>query len=47
MIKALCKLGFGKGQVRRILDALRRETGAERAEQIAAEGLLRRALEYL
>jgi hypothetical protein len=41
VFKALCKLGFGDSQVRRVLDVLRREPGAA---QVTAEALLRQAV---
>lgn len=44
VFKALCKLGFREGHVRRVLEALRREAGAG---ELTAEGLLRRAVERL
>jgi hypothetical protein len=41
VFKALCKLGFGDGEVRRVIAALRREPGMS---QMTAEELLRQAL---
>jgi hypothetical protein len=41
VFKALCKLGFKDGAVRRVLEALRREPGAA---QVTAEALLRQAV---
>ncbi|MET0414231.1 MAG: HNH endonuclease signature motif containing protein, partial [Polyangiaceae bacterium] len=44
VFKGLCGLGFRDGEVRRVLDGLRRESGAA---QVTAEQLLRKALERL
>jgi HNH endonuclease len=44
VFKALCNLGFREGQVRRVLDGVRREAGAG---DLDFDGLLRRALASL